>query len=106
MIEANPQLHREIVELYQAHDDILAEHLLETLNSPARVSQRGFVVEAQQLIAIIIDTWRIKDTSMFVLYNTDQRALATTEVFYEQFDACNAAELYGSDVIVKRLDLC
>lgn len=105
MIEAHPGLRDEIIEIFTANRDQTADVLLATLNGPARIQQRGFRVVAEQLLAVIIDTWRINDKSRFLLYDIDAERIAFGDLFFTQEQATAEADQRGDDVIVLRFDV-
>ena len=106
MIEPPEGLLQEVVELYQKHKDTCsAETIFVYLNSPWRIRDRGYKVTPAHLLALVIDQWRIKPNSRFLVYDDDLDMIIGDELFHERESAVDYAEECGGDARVLRVDL-
>lgn len=106
-LQAPIGLHSEILSVQQQVRSTSAKELISILNGPARVQARGFAIDKEHLLAVIVEVDRIDNLlTRFVLYDFDQDELVTSRAYHadELAEAeADADEL--ENVIIKRFDI-
>ena len=93
-------LHAEIIEILETHNQASSGAVLAVLNGPARVQGRGFYVKPEHLLAIIASMHRIDEDSRFVIEAPSGELL--NRIIYDRLEEAQEDANQLDDTVIRR----